>query len=183
MYPTSQNITTQSAKDLASLYDKLYGNTLYNTGVKKIEKSIEEQKTSAKYTIASNIAGIIEAQAGVEAIKASKSQYEANKSLINRNIDTTQTIMMQNFQDSMAQLDAVAAAKNVDINSQSIRGIKERGLMEMGQDFADMTIQGSLQKAALDLQYTMEKSQAESIRNKSLTKGFDNILKAAEYLL
>ena len=152
-------------------------------GSQKLQKAIEEQKTAAKWSIGANLASILEAQAGVEVIKSAKSQYANNKSLINRNIDDMQTTMMVNFEDSMAQLDSVAAAKNIDINSQSIRGIKERGLRDMGEDFGTMDIQGELQKSALDFQYKMQKTQAESIRNKTLLNSTENILSAAEYLL
>jgi len=181
MYPTVQ--TTDPAKALKQ-------NLAINTKVidvteknQELVKAVENTKSAAKYSIASSFASMIEAQAGVQMIAASKSQYAANKSLINRNIANTQAVMMENLQDTMSQLDSVSAAKNVDINSQAIRAIKERGLIDMGKDFADMTTQGSLQKSALDLQYSMQMSEAKTIRNKTLGKGLDNIFEMAEFLL
>lgn len=150
---------------------------------KKLQQAIEETKTAAKYSIASSVAAIFEAQAGVEAITSMKTQYNASKSLINRNIATTQTVMMQNLEDRMAQLDAVTAAKNVDIRSQAVRFVKEKALMNIGQDFADMEMQGSLQKAALDLQHKMEVTAAKSARSKTLFKSIGKIIESAEYLL
>lgn len=172
----------------------LYGNYASNSAIGKLpinlntknatlQKAIEQTKTAAKYSMAASIANIFEAQAGVDAVTNMKTQYNTNKSLINRNIATTQSVMMANLEDNMAQLDAVAAAKNVDINSQAIRFSKEKALIDMGQDFATMDIQGDLQKAALDLQYSMQKSQAKSARNKALSSNLDNLFSMAEYLL
>lgn len=148
-----------------------------------LQKAVAQTQEAAKLSIQSNLASLFEAQMGVENLQATRYQYAANKSLINRNIETTQSVMMNNLEDSMAQLDAVTAAKNVDINSQAIRFTKEKALMNMGQDFADMQIQGDLQKAALDLQFAMQKTEVKNARNKILTKSIDNIIEASKYLL
>ena len=181
------NPTEALQQNTRSLYTNYAANSTIpiNLNVKNdaLQKAVEQTQEAAKLSITANLASLFEAQMGVENLQATRYQYKANKSLINRNIEVTQSVMMNNLEDSMAQLDSVSAAKNVDINSQALRFTKEKALMDMGKDFATMQVQGDLQKAALDLQFSMQKAEVKNARNKVLTKSIENIIEASKYLL
>lgn len=94
-------------------------------------------------------------------VEKTKTQYETQKKIIDTNIDKTESALMQNLMSNMADLDAMSAAKNVDLSSQAIAGDKAKGAMDLGKDIAEMRTNSSLQKAALDLEYAMNVRKAK----------------------
>lgn len=93
-------------------------------------------------------------------VEGTKSQYETQKKIIDTNIDNTESALMENLRENMANLDVITAARNVDISSQAVVGTKTKGAMDLGEDIAAMRTSGALQKAALDLEYAMNVRQA-----------------------
>lgn len=129
------------------------------------QKYIDRAATAEMGAGALNIIGsLTSAAAGYQYrkdVEATKSQYETQKKIIDANINKTETALMDNLMENMANLDVVTAAKNVDIFSQAKVGDKTKGAMDLGKDIADMRTNGALQKAALDLQYAMNVKQAK----------------------
>lgn len=93
-------------------------------------------------------------------VEKTKSQYETQKKIIDTNIDNTESALLENLRENMANLDVMTAAQNVDISSQAIQGDKAKGAMDLGEDVAAMRQSGALQKAALDLEYAMNVKRA-----------------------
>ena len=93
-------------------------------------------------------------------VEGTKSQYETQKKIIDTNIDNTEAALLENLRENMANLDVMTAARNVDISSQAIQGDKAKGAMDLGEDISAMRTNGSLQKAALDLEYAMNVRKA-----------------------
>lgn len=102
--------------------------------------------------------------------EATKTQYDTQKKIIDTNIDKTESALMENLMSNMADLDVMTAARNVDLSSQAIVGDKAKGAMDLGRDIADMRTNGSLQKAALDLEYKMNVAKAK----RAETQGYVN---------
>lgn len=93
-------------------------------------------------------------------VEGTKSQYETQKKIIDTNIDNTEAALLENLRENMANLDVMTAARNVDISSQAVQGDKVKGAMDLGEDISAMRTNGSLQKAALDLEYAMNVRKA-----------------------
>lgn len=115
---------------------------------------------SAALTAVGSIMDIKSARDYRKDVEATKSQYEAQKQLIDTNINNTESGLMENLMSNMATLDATMAAKNVDLGSESIAADKAKGAMDLGKDIENMRTQGSLQKAALNLEYAMNVKRA-----------------------
>lgn len=94
-------------------------------------------------------------------VEATKTQYETQKKIIDTNINNTESTLLENLRENMANLDVMTAAKNVDIASQAIVGDKAKGAMDLGRDVANMRTQGALQKAAMDLEYAINVRRAK----------------------
>lgn len=136
-----------------------------------LEESKKQYRTAGALQIGSTLLDIGSSFSYVKDVKATKSQYETQKKLIDTNIANQETLMMENYEDNIAQLDVISAAKNVDLTSSGIKSIKEQGLMDMGKDFALNRTQAELNKAALDLQYKMNVNAARQNRVDTLING------------
>lgn len=133
-----------------------------------IDMAGKAKVASATLTAAGGIAGsILDISAAhrlVRDTEATKNQYETQKKIIDTNVADTTSALTENLQENMANLDVMAAAKNVDLSSQAIVGDKTKGAMDLGQDIEKMHRESSLQKAALDLQYARSVRAAKQAR-------------------
>lgn len=126
----------------------------------KLERASKLNTISAVAQIGSTIAGGLAMNDYADEVAATKQQYEARKQIIDTNIANSETLIMEKYRESMADLDAIAASKNVDPTSSAIQGIKEQGAIDMGKDFAIRRTNAELQKLALDLDYARSERQA-----------------------
>lgn len=132
------------------------------------------KKWSAYANIGSSVLNMYNAYQYARDVKKSKVQYENQKKIIDANIANQETLMMENLQENMAQLDVMTAAKNVDLSSEGIQAIKDKGLADMGEDIRTMREQGALNKKALDLDYAMNlKSARQQFTNSVIAGGFN----------
>ena len=170
-----------SDKDF-QIFRKLRGRDSDN--IEDIKKDWEDYIENAAYAIVGSAAfkavgSIMDAVSQRDyrkQVEATKTQYEAQKKIIDTNINNTESGLMENLMENMANLDATMAAKNVDLTSESIAGDKAKGAMDLGKDISQMRTQGALQKAALDLEYAMnvkaaKKAEINSYVNTALQIG------------
>lgn len=138
---------------------------------KVVKKAAATTDTAAKYMsraqIATGIAsaaqigqGIItlaNANAGVDAVERTAQMREIN-------LEQSESVLYENMRDSMAQLDMVAAAKNVDLTSSAIVGQKERGLSDIGKDVRSRQL-------AIKFQNAVDKYNAAVQKEAAITQG------------
>lgn len=93
------------------------------------------------------------------ALRLTNKQLDTEKEVIDLNIKNTESLLAENFRNSIADLQVLYAAKNVDISSQALRSEIVASGEDMGEDIANMRLQGSLQKKAIDFQKSMNKAQ------------------------
>ena len=87
------------------------------------------------------------------------------------NLAQTESVMYENMRDSMAQLDMVAAAKNVDLTSTAITGTKERGLRELGKDIRSKELAIKFQNAVDKYNALKQKEAAKAQGNLQIAQG------------
>lgn len=132
----------------------------------RLKKAARQNAFSAATRIASTIAGGLEMNDYMDEVKATKEQYEVQKQIIDTNIANSETLLMERYRENMADLDVLAASKNIDPTSSAIQGMKEKGAMDMGKDFAIARTNAELQKLALDLDYARSnRIAAQNARN------------------
>ena len=114
--------------------------------------------------IAQGIITLSNANAGVDAVERTARMREIN-------LAQTEAVMYENMRDSMAQLDMVAAAKNVDLTSSAIVGQKERGLREMGKDIRSKELAIKFQNAVDKYNALKQKEAAKTQGNLQIAQG------------
>lgn len=138
---------------------------------KVVKKAAAPADTVTKYMTRAQIATGIEsaaqigqgiitlanANAGVDAVERTAQMREIN-------LEQSESVLYENMRDSMAQLDMVAAAKNVDLTSSAIVGQKERGLSDMGKDVRSRQL-------AIKFQNAVDKYNAAVQKEAAITQG------------
>lgn len=114
--------------------------------------------------IAQGIITLSNANAGVDAVERTARMREIN-------LAQTESVMYENMRDSMAQLDMVAAAKNVDLTSTAITGTKERGLRELGKDIRSKELAIKFQNAVDKYNALKQKEAAVAQGNLQIAQG------------
>lgn len=114
--------------------------------------------------IAQGIITLSNANAGVDAVERTARMREIN-------LAQTESVMYENMRDSMAQLDMVAAAKNVDLTSTAITGTKERGLRELGKDIRSKELAIKFQNAVDKYNALKQKEAAKAQGNLQIAQG------------
>lgn len=107
--------------------------------------------------IGQGIITLANANSGVDAVERTARMRETN-------LAQTEALMYENMRDAMAQLDMVAAAKNVDLTSTAIVGQKERGLRELGKDIRSKEL-------AIKFQNAVDKYNAAAQKEAAITQG------------
>lgn len=107
--------------------------------------------------IGQGIITLANANAGVDAVERTAQMREIN-------LAQTEAVMYENMRDAMAQLDMVAAAKNVDLSSSAIVGTKERGLRDLGKDIRSKEL-------AMKFQNAVDKYNAAAQKEAAITQG------------
>ena len=87
------------------------------------------------------------------------------------NLEQSESVLYENMRDSMAQLDMVAAAKNVDLTSSAIVGQKERGLSDMGKDVRSRQLAIKFQNAVDKYNAIEQKKAAQAQGNLQIAQG------------
>lgn len=158
------------AKDLSIFKEITPENKFVNEYLKKAS---EQQELSKKLNIASGVSNIFSAVDTYNQVKNTKYQYEQQKRVMDLNLKNTESLLLENYKQTMSDIDATMAAKNVDLSSQGLVNMKRKGLMNIGEDIALQNQQNDLNKAALDLQYAYQKSQAKTnMTNSILSNAF-----------
>ena len=155
--------------------DKDFSNNYLQQAVENKQISSKKKKTSIGLDIASDVANIVGAIGTYQQVKDSKSQYEQQKRIMDLNLKNQESYLLENYRSTIADLDATMAAKNVDLSSQGLQNLKEKGLMNIGEDIEAQMQQNSLNKAALDLQYAINKTQAKSEMQSNIISSAFNI--------
>ncbi len=114
--------------------------------------------------IAQGVITLSNANAGVDAVERTARMREIN-------LAQTESVMYENMRDSMAQLDMVAAAKNVDLSSTAITGTKERGLREVGKDIQTKELAMKFQNAVDKYNALKQKEAAKAQGNLQIAQG------------
>lgn len=114
--------------------------------------------------IAQGIITLSNANAGVDAVERTARMREIN-------LAQNEAVMYENMRDSMAQLDMVAAAKNVDLTSTAIVGQKERGLRELGKDIRSKELAIKFQNAVDKYNALKQKEAAKTQGNLQIAQG------------
>lgn len=127
---------------------------------KYLQRADTLNKISTVAQIGSSIMGGLEMNDYLDEVKATKDQYETQKQIIDTNIANSETLLMERYRENVADLEVMAAAKNVDPTSGALQSLKDQGAIDMGKDFAIARTNADLQKQALDLQYAMSVRQA-----------------------
>ena len=127
---------------------------------KYLQRADTLNKISTVAKIGSSIMGGLEMNDYLDEVKATKDQYETQKQIIDTNIANSETLLMERYRENVADLEVMAAAKNVDPTSGALQSLKDQGAIDMGKDFAIARTNADLQKQALDLQYAMSVKQA-----------------------
>lgn len=140
-----------------------------------LKKSQNQQNIANWSKIGSAVSDVYNAYQYVKNVKNTKVQYENQKKIIDANIANQETMMMENLQENMAQLNVMTAAQNVDLSSEGIQAVKDKGLADLGKDIRDMREQGALNKKALDLDYALNLKNARSQFTDSVIAGGFNI--------
>ena len=140
-----------------------------------LKKSEQQAKISAISGIGQSLVGMANAHQYYKDIKKTKQQYENQKSLIDTNVMKAETAIQDTLTENMAKVDAMAAAQNVDVSSGAIRGIKQQGGIDAGNDIRDMQEQANLNKLALDLDYAMKVKSAKRAESDAIAGGLFNI--------
>jgi len=123
--------------------------------------------------IAQGIITLSNANSGVDAVERTARMREIN-------LAQNEAIMYENMRDAMAQLDMVAAAKNVDLTSTAIVGQKERGLRELGKDIRSKELAVKFQNAVDKYNALKQKEAAKTQGNLQIAQG---ILTAASLFI
>ena len=145
---------------------------------KVIDKATAPAEKAAKYLQRAQIATGVEAaaqigqgvitlanaNAGVDAVERAAQMRETN-------LAQTEAVMYENMRDTMAQLDMVAAAKNVDLTSSAIVGQKERGLSDMGKDIRSKELAIKFQNAVDKYNALKQKEAAKAQGNLQIAQG------------
>lgn len=145
---------------------------------KVVEKATAPAEKAAKYLTRAQIATGIEsaaqvaqgiitlsnANAGVDAVERTARMREIN-------LEQSESVLYENMRDSMAQLDMVAAAKNVDLTSSAIVGQKERGLSDMGKDVRSRQLAIKFQNAVDKYNAIEQKKAAQAQGNLQIAQG------------
>lgn len=145
---------------------------------KVIEKATAPAEKAAKYLTRAQVATGIEAaaqvgqgvitlanaNAGVDAVERTAQMREIN-------LTQTEAVMYENMRDSMAQLDMVAAAKNVDLTSSAVVGTKERGLSDLGKDVRSRELAIKFQNAVDKYNALKQKEAAKAQGNLQIAQG------------
>ena len=145
---------------------------------KVVEKAAAPAEKAAKYLTRAQIATGIEsaaqvaqgiitlsnANAGVDAVERTARMREIN-------LEQSESVLYENMRDSMAQLDMVAAAKNVDLTSSAIVGQKERGLSDMGKDVRSRQLAIKFQNAVDKYNAIEQKKAAQVQGNLQIAQG------------
>lgn len=143
-----------------------------------VEKAAAPAEKAAKYLTRAQIATGIEsaaqvaqgiitlsnANAGVDAVERTARMREIN-------LEQSESVLYENMRDSMAQLDMVAAAKNVDLTSSAIVGQKERGLSDMGKDVRSRQLAIKFQNAVDKYNAIEQKKAAQTQGNLQIAQG------------
>ena len=114
--------------------------------------------------IAQGVITLSNANAGVDAVERTARMREIN-------LAQTESVMYENMRDSMAQLDMVAAAKNVDLTSSAVVGTKERGLRELGKDIQTKELAMKFQNAVDKYNALKQKEAAKAQGNLQIAQG------------
>ena len=114
--------------------------------------------------IGQGIITLANANAGVDAVERTAQMREIN-------LAQTEAVMYENMRDSMAQLDMVAAAKNVDLTSSAVVGTKERGLSDLGKDIRSKELAIKFQNAVDKYNALKQKEAAKAQGNLQIAQG------------
>lgn len=145
------------------------------TAQELLRKSELQNKMSTAASIGSSVLGMLDARQNYVNVKKSKAQYETQKKVIDANVANQEALMMDNYNERMASADALYAARNVDISSGALTGIKQQGAMEMGKDIRSLEAQANINKLALDLDYAIKRRQAKQAEWDAYVTGAFNI--------
>lgn len=114
--------------------------------------------------IAQGIITLANANAGVDAVERTAKMREIN-------LEQSEALLYENMRDTIAQLDMISAAKNVDLSSSAIVGQKERGLSDMGKDVRSKQLAVKFQNAVDKYNAIEQKKAAQTQGNLQIAQG------------
>lgn len=192
---TYQDTTNYSFNPIKVSATGIQGYTAPNKveqGREHLAEAEREKQISRWSSVGSTISDIYDAnQAIKQAHKYTKdiigtaSQYEAQKKIIDTNIAKQESLMTDAYTENMAQAETMYAGRNVDLSSEALTGVKQKGGIDLSSDITDIREKGALQKSALDLDYAMnvrkaaqnERYTVEQARNATTASIFSTALK------
>lgn len=140
-------------------------------------------KIAAGTDILSGVSGLIGAYQGRDTVRITNQQLDVQKTLIDTNISNREAVSNEQFRNSIADLQVLTAAKNVDIRSQAVRSDVVQGGEALGQDMALTRVQGSLQKKAIDFQKAMNNAQQAANEKQAWINFGASLMSATSYFI
>lgn len=140
-------------------------------------------KIAAGTQVLSGVSGLINSYQGRDAVRLTNKQLDVQKTLIDTNIANREAVSNEQFRNSIADLQVLTAAKNVDIRSQAVRSDIVQGGEDLGEDMAMARVQGSLQKKAINFQKAMNKAQQYANEKQAWINMGANLMQTATYFI
>lgn len=130
------------------------------------DRAYKQQIAGAVAGLGSAAYNVFAAQQGRKVVAFENAQLDVQKQMIDTNVAATSAALMDQMTDATSQLQALSAAKNVDIQSQGVQSQIVAGGQDLGEDVRDIQMNSKLQKAAVDYQKAANKvQQAQAEQN------------------
>lgn len=178
---TQYMLTPEVQKSVADYYKNLGKQT--TEASKYFEKANTANKIAAGAQIIQGVSGLFSAYDSRSFVRLTNQELDKQMQLIDLNITNQEAMATKNFKNSIADLQVISAAKNVDIRSQALRSDIVQGGEDLGKDLSDLRLQGSLQKKAIRFQKTLNNLQQKKNEQQAWINFGANLMSASSYLI
>lgn len=182
---TKAGVQPEQAGQIATSITQAAGNAgkVSDAILKYYNRMNTANKIAAGTDVLSGVSGLVDAYQGRDAVRLTNKQLDVQKTLIDTNIANREAVSNEQFRNSIADLQVLTAAKNVDIRSQAVRSDVVQGGEDLGEDMAMARVQGSLQKKAINFQKAMNKAQQYANEKQAWINLGANLMKSATYFI
>lgn len=178
---TQYMLTPEVQKSVADYYKNLGKQT--TEASKYFEKANVANKIAAGAQIVQGVSSLFGTYNSRSTVRLTNQELDKQIELIDLNITNQEALATKNFKNSIADLQVISAAKNVDIRSQALRSDIVQGGEDLGKDLADLRLQGSLQKKAIKFQKTLNNLQQKKNEQQAWINFGANLMSAGSYLI
>jgi len=130
------------------------------------DRAYKQQIAGSVANLGAAAYNVFASQQGRKVVSFENAQLDVQKQMIDANVSGTTAALMDQMTDTTSQLQALSAAKNVDIRSQGVQSQIVAGGQDLGEDVRDIQMNSKLQKAAVDYQKAANRAkQAQAEQN------------------